>query len=93
MKILWVNPRPLYPMNTGGKKRTHSMLSEMAREHEITAIALQPDTEDLHPDEEGESESGEAESSEETVDRTTSVDTEANIGDEPLEDPESSPNE
>ncbi len=51
MKILWVNPRPLYPMDTGGRKRTHSMLCEIARQHEVTAIALKPDGEDLHPDE------------------------------------------
>ena len=39
MKILWVKSGPLYPLNTGGRKRTHAMLVELARSHEVTYLA------------------------------------------------------
>ncbi|MDF1859078.1 MAG: glycosyltransferase [Verrucomicrobiales bacterium] len=42
MNILWVKSGPLFPLNTGGLRRTHSMLHELARSHEVTYMALLP---------------------------------------------------
>lgn len=51
LKILWVKAGPLLPANTGGRIRTHQMLRAMAKQHEITFLALrdpsQPDDEDV----------------------------------------------
>jgi polysaccharide biosynthesis protein PslH len=42
MRILWVKSGPLYPLNTGGRKRTHAMLVELARHHHVTYLANLP---------------------------------------------------
>jgi glycosyltransferase involved in cell wall biosynthesis len=42
MKVLWVLPRPLEPLDTGGKIRTWNTLRYLARQHDITVIGLQP---------------------------------------------------
>ena len=42
MKILWVKSGPLFPLNTGGRRRTHSMLREIAKSHEVTYLAMLP---------------------------------------------------
>ncbi|WP_395747308.1 glycosyltransferase family 4 protein [Prosthecobacter sp.] len=52
MRILWVKTGPLLPLDTGGKRRTHAMLTEMSREHEVTYLALLPEGCALHPAEE-----------------------------------------
>lgn len=51
MKILWVKSGPLFPLNTGGRRRTHAMLQELAKEHEVTYLANLPEGWDLAPDE------------------------------------------
>jgi polysaccharide biosynthesis protein PslH len=43
MRILWVKTGPLLPLDTGGKRRTHAMLTEISREHEVTYLALLPE--------------------------------------------------
>ncbi|MBN8418578.1 MAG: glycosyltransferase [Verrucomicrobia bacterium] len=43
MRILWVKTGPLHPIDTGGKRRTHAMLTEISREHEVTYLSLLPD--------------------------------------------------
>lgn len=43
MRILWVKTGPLHPIDTGGKRRTHAMLTEISRQHEVTYLALQPE--------------------------------------------------
>ena len=40
LNILWVKSGPLYPVNTGGRKRTHAMLMELAKHHKVTYLAL-----------------------------------------------------
>lgn len=40
LKLLWVKTGPLYPLDTGGKKRTCSMLVELSKQHEVTYLAL-----------------------------------------------------
>jgi len=40
MKILWIKSGPLFPLNTGGRKRTHAMLVELAQRHEVTYLAF-----------------------------------------------------
>jgi glycosyltransferase involved in cell wall biosynthesis len=42
MRILWVKTGPLLPLDTGGKRRTHAMLTEISRQHEVTYLALLP---------------------------------------------------
>ncbi len=42
MRILWVKTGPLHPLDTGGKRRTHAMLTEISRQHEVTYLALLP---------------------------------------------------
>ena len=49
--ILWVKSGPLHPPDTGGKIRTLNMLREMNRRNRVTYLALQPEGEPLHPDE------------------------------------------
>lgn len=53
MKILWVKSGPLFPLNTGGRRRTHAMLQELAKDHEVTYLAMLPEGQEL---EEGENE-------------------------------------
>ena len=50
-KILWVKTGPLYPLDTGGKKRTHSMLVELSKDYEVTYLALKDDAVALDPEE------------------------------------------
>jgi polysaccharide biosynthesis protein PslH len=52
MNILWVKTGPLHPVDTGGRKRTHAMLRELAKEHHVTYLALKDTALPLHPDEE-----------------------------------------
>jgi glycosyltransferase involved in cell wall biosynthesis len=51
MRILWVKTGPLLPLDTGGKRRTHAMLTEISRAHEVTYLALLPAGTALHPGE------------------------------------------
>ena len=53
MRILWVKSGPLYPLNTGGRKRTHAMLVELARGHEVTYLASLSEGTVLDPEEPG----------------------------------------
>lgn len=53
MNILWVKSGPLFPLNTGGRRRTHAMLQELAKEHQVTYLAMLPEGQKL---EEGEDE-------------------------------------
>lgn len=39
MNILWVKSGPLFPLNTGGRRRTHAMLQELAKENAVTYLA------------------------------------------------------
>jgi len=50
-KILWVKTGPLFPLDSGGKKRTHAMLCELSKEHEVTYLALKEDSQELHAEE------------------------------------------
>lgn len=43
MRILWVKTGPLHPLDTGGKRRTHAMLTQISREHEVTYLSLLPE--------------------------------------------------
>jgi glycosyltransferase involved in cell wall biosynthesis len=43
LRILWVLPRPLVPLDAGGKIRTWNILRLLARGHEVTVIGLSPD--------------------------------------------------
>lgn len=52
MRILWVKTGPLHPLDTGGKRRTHAMLTEISRSHEVTYLSLLPEGTKLHADEE-----------------------------------------
>ncbi len=40
MRIAWLKTGPLHPLDTGGKLRTHGMLRELSRRHEVTYFAL-----------------------------------------------------
>ena len=51
LKILWVKTGPLFPLDTGGKKRTHAMLRELSKQHRVTYLALKEDGLELSPDE------------------------------------------
>jgi glycosyltransferase involved in cell wall biosynthesis len=51
MNILWVKSGPLFPLDSGGKKRTHAMLEEISKQHHVTYLALLADGQALHPDE------------------------------------------
>ncbi|MCF6311081.1 MAG: glycosyltransferase family 4 protein [Verrucomicrobiales bacterium] len=52
LKILWVKSGPLYPLDTGGKIRTHAMLSEINKDHKVTYLAFKENDSSLHHDEE-----------------------------------------
>ena len=43
LRILWVKSGPLFPLNTGGRRRTHAMLTELARDHDVTWLAGLPE--------------------------------------------------
>ena len=47
MRILWVKSGPLFPLNTGGRRRTHAMLAELARRHHVTYLANLPEGQTL----------------------------------------------
>ena len=51
LKILWVKSGPLYPLDSGGKKRTHEMLVELSKRHEVTYLALREQGAELDPQE------------------------------------------
>ncbi|MCB1078347.1 MAG: hypothetical protein KDM64_11025, partial [Verrucomicrobiae bacterium] len=51
-RILWVKSGPLHPLNTGGRRRTHAMLTELSRHHEVTWLAGLSDDTSLAPEEE-----------------------------------------
>ena len=51
MRILWVKVGSLYPLDTGGKKRSHAMLRELSKEHEVTYLGLRDPSEDLTEEE------------------------------------------
>ncbi len=40
MRILWLKTELLHPVERGGRIRTYQMLRELAREHEVTYLAL-----------------------------------------------------
>lgn len=52
MRILWVKTGPLLPLDTGGKRRTHALLTEMSKEHHVVYLSLLPEGETLHDREE-----------------------------------------
>lgn len=52
LKILWLKSGPLYPLDTGGKIRTHCMLTEINKNHQVTYLALKEQQRPLHKDEE-----------------------------------------
>lgn len=52
LKILWLKSGPLYPLDTGGKIRTHSMLEEISENHQVTYLAYKEESQPLHKDEE-----------------------------------------
>ena len=43
MKILFLTPYVPYPLNNGGLIRVYHLLVNLAREHEVTAICMEPD--------------------------------------------------
>jgi glycosyltransferase involved in cell wall biosynthesis len=43
LDILWVKSGPLHPLNTGGRKRTHAMLTGISRQHHVTFLSFQSD--------------------------------------------------
>ena len=53
MNILWVKSGPLFPLDSGGKKRTHAMLEEISKRHNVTYLALLAEGGALHPEEAG----------------------------------------
>lgn len=52
MRILWVKTGPLLPLDTGGKRRTHAMLTEISKDHKVTYLSLLPEGSVLDPREE-----------------------------------------
>jgi glycosyltransferase involved in cell wall biosynthesis len=52
LKILWLKSGPLYPLDTGGKIRTHAMLTEISKAHQVTYLAFKEEKRPLHTDEE-----------------------------------------
>lgn len=52
MRILWVKTGPLLPLDTGGKRRSHALLTEMSKTHHVIYVSLLPECEALHPQEE-----------------------------------------
>ena len=51
LRILWVKSGPLHPLDSGGKKRTHSMLVELNKRHSVTYLALKDPAHPLDPGE------------------------------------------
>ncbi len=43
MKILFLTPYVPYPLNNGGLIRVHHLLLNLGREHDVTAICMEPD--------------------------------------------------
>ncbi|MGJ8642177.1 MAG: glycosyltransferase [Luteolibacter sp.] len=41
----------MFPLDSGGKKRTHAMLEEISKQHHVTYLALLAEGQTLHPDE------------------------------------------
>ena len=39
MKILWVKPGKLLPLNTGGKLRTYNILRQLSTAHQLTYLS------------------------------------------------------
>ena len=52
MQLLWIKAGPLLPLDTGGKIRTHAMLTELSRQHQVTWLGLRDPREPLVPAEE-----------------------------------------
>jgi len=46
MKILWVKPGKLLPLDTGGKLRTYNILRHLAAAHELTYLSYYEGTHD-----------------------------------------------
>lgn len=49
LDILWVKSGPLHPLNTGGRRRTHAMLTELSRTHRVTFLAGLPNETTISP--------------------------------------------
>lgn len=52
MRILWVKIGALLPLDSGGKLRTHAMLTEISRLHDVVYLSLMPGDEPLDEREE-----------------------------------------
>ena len=52
MRILWVKIGALLPLDSGGKLRTHAMLTEISRLHDVVYLSLLPGDEPLDEREE-----------------------------------------
>ena len=52
MRILWVKIGALLPLDSGGKLRTHAMLTEISRRHDVVYLSLLPGDEPLDEREE-----------------------------------------
>ncbi len=46
LKILWVKPGKLLPVDTGGKIRTYNILRHLARTHDLTFLSYYGGTPD-----------------------------------------------
>ena len=46
MRILWINCRILFPLDTGGKIRTYNILKQLAKNHEIIYLTFSQDLDD-----------------------------------------------
>jgi glycosyltransferase involved in cell wall biosynthesis len=55
MRILWVKIGALLPLDTGGKLRTHAMLTEISKSHEVVYLSLFPGDERLDEREDADS--------------------------------------
>ena len=51
LSILWLKSGPLFPLNTGGRKRTHAMLREINKAHHVTYLAFTTESSPVSPDE------------------------------------------
>ena len=51
LRILWVKSGPLFPLDTGGKRRSHAILNELARSNQVTYLALLPEGQEISSDE------------------------------------------
>ena len=52
MRILWVKTGPLLPLDTGGKRRTHAMLTQISKSHDVLYLSLLSEGTALDPAEE-----------------------------------------